>query len=372
MNHAVVIVWLGTAAAHASHEPALSSWAESRQVAVEEPAADAPLDDAHHDDAVAARIESLASEAETAVFTDADPDAARTALDNAEALVRSRPDLPEAAWLLADVLRTRADLVGRTDPDSRVSLLRRAVILEGTRAAAFAATTHPSPSPRGASAQRATHPDAAPKPSAPAPVAPTPSDPSVPPSDGSTGASSVAIAGPLAADDVYVDGAPVNAARIVVPGEHHVRVLRDGRLAFAGFVTATAGAVRVAVPGVVPCSSADLASVTLSDGRLSTGGAVACPSWAVARPTTEDGIELATCHGAVCGTWLPWRPNWGAPFEGPVHPAWHGAPNHAWILWTAAGALALVATSVALVASGAFEREPAPQRGFTFSTDPRP
>ena len=356
MNHAVVIVWLGTAAARASHEPVVSSWAESRQVAVEEPAADAPLDDAHHDDAVAARIESLAAEAETALFTDADPDAARGALDNAEALVRSRPDLPEAAWLLAGVLRTRADLVGRTDPDARIALLRRADVLEGTRAAAFVATAHAVPPTRHAT-----------RPSAPVDQAPTRA-PASTPNDEST---SLALLGPLAADNVYVDGALVNAARTILPGEHHVRVLRDGRLAFAGFVTATTGAVHIAVPGVVPCSNAELASVTLRDGRLSTG-TVTCPSWAVARPTTEDGIELATCHGSVCGTWLPWRRDWGAPFEGPVHPTWHRAPSHAWILWTAAGALALVATSVALVASGVFEREPAPQRGFTFSTDPRP
>ncbi|HEX4473592.1 MAG TPA: hypothetical protein VH142_00870 [Polyangiaceae bacterium] len=353
MNHAVVIVWLGTAAARTSHEPVVTSWAESRQVAIEDPAADAPLADAHHDDAAAARIESLASEAEAALFTDADPDAARGALDDAEALVRSRPDLPEAAWLLAGVLRTRADLVGRTDPDARANLLRRAVVLEGTRAPAFVATTRPSSAPRGA------------------PASP-PGESTIASSVASSDGASIALVGPLAADDVYVDGVPVNAARTVTLGEHHVRVLRDGRLAFAGFVTATTGAVRIAVPGVVPCSNADLASVTLSDGRLSTGGAVTCPSWAVARPTTADGIEFATCHGSVCGTWLPWRRDWGAAFEGPVHPTWHRAPSHAWILWTAAGALALVATSVALVASGAFEREPAPQRGFTFSSDPRP
>jgi len=63
MSRAVVVVWLGVTSLRTAHEPDLASWANARQVTVEEVTLDAPLPELGHDDALSSRIEGLVAEA---------------------------------------------------------------------------------------------------------------------------------------------------------------------------------------------------------------------------------------------------------------------------------------------------------------------
>jgi len=104
VSRAVVVVWVGALSLRTTHEPDLSAWAESRQVALEDLALDAPLPDLSHDDEAASRIEGMLAEASSS----GEPGEAVPVLASAESSLRSHPDLPESAWLMAEILRMRA------------------------------------------------------------------------------------------------------------------------------------------------------------------------------------------------------------------------------------------------------------------------
>jgi hypothetical protein len=337
VSRVIVLVWLGVAGGREVHEPDLSAWAASRMVTLEDPAFEPSLAPADHEDELSLRIETLLAEARTAGY-DTDPGAAETALESAELLLRGNPGLPEAPWLMAETCRDHAALVKARDPDLAAILERRAAVLDGKRARAFA------------DADR------------------TPSG-SVP-TDAGTGTE---LEGPLPSDEVDVDGVALPAPRAISLGEHHVRVLRRGRLAWSGWVTPEATPLRIPVPGVAPCSETDLGHVRARDARVDAGGAVLCPDWAVAREVSRDRIEISTCQRGACGTFLPWSRTWGKDLEGPMHPPWPRHPSNAWIPWTAASVTALAIGAVVLWQKGVFDRQGPPREGgFTFTAKSPP
>jgi hypothetical protein len=340
MTAALIMVWVGETTSLDAHQPDLEGWAASRQLRLEQPVAEPPLPPSLHDDALAERIEGLLSEARTEAYS-TDTTTAQAALDTAEGLLRGAPGLPESAFLMAEILHQRAMLVAPRDADAARELERRAVALTGARAAPFVA--RPQPRPPGAEA---------------APMVPGPAAPDASPANGTQ------LIGPLPADEVEIDGRDVGAVRTIPDGAHHVRVLRAGRLAWAGWVTAKGEVARIAVPTRMACSEEDLADL---EAPPASRRPIACGEYAKARPVGPEQIEVALCHGSSCGPWLPWSRTWGASFEAPVHsvrPA--RGDSHVWILWTAAGVAAVVLGGFALVQAGAFEERGPTQEKFRF------
>jgi hypothetical protein len=325
MSRTVVVVWLGVSSLRTAHEPDLASWATARQVAVEDVAPDTPLPALGHDDALASKIEGLVAEA----LSIGEPGEAATVLTSAESLLRDHAELPQSAWLMAEILHARVALHVVEGPDAAATE-QQATALEGVRESTY--------DPQSAKSKKADEP-APPGPSAPAdePLR-------------------FGAEGPLPTDAVYIDG--VRGVRATVPpGEHHYRVVRGDGLAWAGWTDA-AGAASIRVPGTSPCSTTDLGVVDVSGGRITVRHTVACPEWAVARSGGDDRIEVARCHASLCGTFLPWKRQWGASFEMPVHPPWPRPKSNEWIVWTAASVAAAAAAGVVLWRAGAFEREP--------------
>jgi hypothetical protein len=231
---------------------------------------------------------------------------------------------------MAETCLAHAALVRKDDPELSRILERRAILLEGPRAPSFG-------------------------------------DGAGPTSTESPQSDSVALEGPLPTDDVEIDGAVSSSPPLLVAGEHHVRVLRRGRLAWAGWVAAEADPVVLSLPPVVPCSDTDFDRVTIADGRVNVRGPVLCPRWAVARDTGPTSVEVARCERSSCGTLLPWSRNWGREFEGPMQPKWEDRPSYAWLPWTALGVAVTTAAGIVLYRSGVFDREGAPRDTVTFS-----
>jgi hypothetical protein len=179
--------------------------------------------------------------------------------------------------------------------------------------------------------------------------------------------SSVPIMGPLSNDEVAIDGRVTAEPRVLSPGEHHVRVLRRGQLAWSGWVVPEGSPVVIPLPSVVPCSDTDFERVRIDGDRVDVRGKVLCDRWAVARETGNERIEVARCEHAQCGTLLPWSRNWGADVEGPMHPPWPPPHDKSWIPWTVLSAVAVVAGGIVLVSSGAFDKKGPPHDTLTFT-----
>ena len=306
-------------------------------VALEDPAPDPTLTRADHEEELSSRVESLLSEARTAGYA-ADSSTAEAALESAELLLRGHPALPEAPWLMAETCHDHALLVRAQDPTLASILEYRATVLVGKRARAFAESESAAS----------------------------------PPPDIETGSAAAVLQGPLPSDEVDIDGVVTPSPRSIPGGEHHVRVLRRGRLAWAGWVTPDATEVRIPMPGVVPCSESDFADVRLYGGHIQTGGAVLCPRWAAAREVTSTRIEVATCERDACSTFLPWSRGWGADLEGPMQPPWPKRPSKTWIGWTAASVTALAVGAIVLWREGVFDRDGPPREHLAFTALPPP
>lgn len=326
MSRTLVLVWIGTAALRQAHEPDLKAWSASRQVVLDAPAEE-NLPAATHDDALVARVEGLLSEARTAAYG-AEPAVAERALSSAELLLRGNPELPEAPWLMAETCAEHAALVRSTDPALAEILLRRARLLGGARALAFTEAAGP------------------------AEVA-SPAE--------------FAVEGPWPRDEVYLDGDRVQPPFKATTGEHHLRVERRGRLAWAGWITAEEDAVRVPVPAVVACSATDLEGARIEGDRVELRAPVLCPEWAVARDAGVDRVEVSVCRPAGCGALLPWSRAWDDSFEvhRPAPPPAAEKKGTSVLLWTGLGVgAAVLAGSFALWQSGAFDREGPPRTTF--------
>jgi hypothetical protein len=332
-----VVVWLGAASLRSPHEPDLASWADARQVVLEDVAPDAPLPGVGHDDALASKIEGLVAEA----LSVGESGEGASLLTAAESLLRTHAELQESAWLMAEILRAQVTLHVLQGAEA-ITAERHATDLEGLREAPYAPAARPEQK------------------------APNESEPAVtpPPAGEAEVQLHFGADGPLPTDDVYIDGI-LGARPTVPPGLHHYRVVRGDGLAWAGW-TDGAGAARIRVPGTSPCSTTDLGAIDDSGGRITLKHRVLCPEWAAARTPSDDRIEVARCHGSTCGTFLPWKREWGATFEMPVHPPWPAPKGNAWILWTAASVAAAATTGLVLWRAGVFEKEPESETRFVF------
>ena len=323
---------------------ALAGWGRARGLRVVSATEGARPGPPKIDFTIADRVEKELDRAREATAA-LDADVAERALARAETLLRDHPELPQAAWLRAEVHRSWAARWSRVEPrdDQRAQLAwQEADALDGGRAAGVGEVAFPA-RPRGAVTLT---------------VSGAPSQKVIARLDGTS------LAGTASADGV------TTYALDVPPAEHHLLISIDGDVAFASWVAiapTSAGAPRPTIPIHVgddgACSAASLENVTrATDGAVHASG-VTCEQWVAAVPAERRGAVLvARCERSTCGPFLEWRSEgaFGAPSSPPLmapHGAWP-----AWATWTAIGVGALAATTIALVASGVFESHPTEQR----------
>ncbi len=287
------VVWID--AAPEQVPSILQTWASARGLRLV-----TPTEGGQHaiavDTAIASRVEEDLRVARE-MTAQHDADRAERALARAEALLRAHPEIPQAAWLLAEVERGWAARFSQLEPhdgERAARHWRAAAALDGGRAPGVGEPT-------------------------------TAIDPVT--------AFSIDARGP--ALDMRWDGEPITAgSHEARAGMHQLVAKVNEQVVFAQWINVTAGtAVHVALPSAEPCSRAD----------FEARGSVQCPSWILAKRGDRAGtFFVETCAGSACGAELL-----VAPFSiGPEIPTitHHGLP--AWAAWTLVG-VGIVAAGVA-------------------------
>ncbi len=340
MSDDVPVVWLSPdAASEVDAARALAEWGRARGlrlVSVDDVAPPATL---RVDMSVGDRVEKELERAREAIAA-LDADAAERALARAEALLRDHPELPQAAWLRAEVERSWAARFSRVEPrdETRAAEAWRAAgALDGGRVAGIGE-----------------------------------SDLGLRSRVNATFAAFGVQGRPVVVRIDGVEPHPTTSSADrdtyevqIAPGEHQLVVTLGGRTLFASWVTvpATGTAVPIEVHLATggACTRDAFASVAREDGHVRADG-VTCPRWVAAVPVDRAGAVLvARCERGTCGPLLEWRlERYGAggPPQAPGRrTSWPG-----WATWTLVGFGAATATAVTLVATGVFEARPVEQR----------
>ncbi len=272
-----------------------------------------------YDSALVGELEGDLDRARTAAVS-LDETRARDLLESVERRLRQHPELPQAAWLMAERLRQSAARAGAA-ADAAARDLVQAIILEGARGAEF-----------GENALSATLPKA----------------------------ESVTIEGLDVRDRLELDGEVQSERQLsLLPGEHHVRVVRGERIAFASWVRVGAGAraVDLKLPAVAPCSSDDLAGVTLEAGQAKAAAGTRCARWVVAS-RAAGGLNLADCFGARCSPFVYYRAErQPAPLAFPAQPE-RERPSRVLVDVALASTAAILLAGAIVWQAGAFDDEP--------------
>jgi hypothetical protein len=318
MSQTAVLVWLSAASALPTFHADLDAFAQSRLLRLEAPRENAAaFRVSGYAPDVVEQLESALEEARNATAS-LEQNRAQLALDRADHLLREHPELPQSAWLMAEAWQLAADVESSIGGDASAALLlrTRAAALEGPRAAPF------SDRPEEAAAT------------------PLP-------------AQAVTINGIEPGDHLQWDGveAPGTLTFSTVAGEHHARVLRNGRLLWAGWAKLGAEDAQLAlpVPETVPCSADDI-----GDGHFVSGHAVAaaharCASYVLARARAGGGIEAALCEREQCGNVVIWERAHAATSA-------HESKKKLWPYAVSIAAAALAVTGVVLWRAGVFDR----------------
>jgi hypothetical protein len=249
-------------------------------------------------------------------------------LATVDRLLRDNPALPQAAWLMAEHHALAFALHSRNPgaAEAAQQALRARILLEGTRAPALDETPPASsPLPRDVHVQ---------------------------------------LRGHRATDQIFWNGVQQRPPLRVPSGEHHVRVLRRGRIAFAGWVQLDEKERAVTIPAPPACSSADLAATQIVGGQVRPAAGTSCPRFIVVQ-NTPSGIEVSQCSGAICGPLLPWRKGAGALFEGPPQPK-RVEPFPTWVA-VGTGVGAAILTTIVLWNTGLFEERAPGRTRFVFT-----
>ena len=317
MSQTAVLVWLSASSLLPTFRADLDAFAESRILRLEAPRANtrAAVATDYAPDAVE-RVESSVEEARTESAA-LEPSRALSAIERAEHVLREHPELPQSAWLMAELLELSAEIEGATPEGAEAAsqLRKRRAALEGPRATPFSDR---------------------------APVAETDA-PALRP---------ISVEGLEPGDTLDWDGMQRSSALDTAAGEHHVRVTRSGRLLWAGWVTLRSSDdfVHLPVPESAPCSSDDLASARFALGRAAAPPHARCESYVLARPHPGGGIEAALCERALCGNVLIWGER-----TSPRAPS--STQKKLWPYLAAAGAAGLAIAGLVLWRSGAFDRD---------------
>jgi hypothetical protein len=324
-------VWLGAAGAESPDAArALDAWARAHDLGLAAPAVFEAKRVAV-DPSMADAVEQDLAKAGDALVA-LDRAAAERALGDAEAVLVAHPELPQAAWLLAEVLRAWAARFTRIDPKDAgraATAWGEASGLDGGR---LAGVVEKSPEARIA-----------------------------------TVTATVSLANGDGAASLWLDGERVDPGALArTAGRHQLVATRDGVTASAAWVTFAEGAAIAADGGgPPPCSRGDLARAELAPAHDAVSAArVTCPSWVAAVPTRDPReIRVARCRASRCDPLLEWRfealPSWVAHPPGPTAaPEHHGFAWPGWATWTALGVGACAIGAAVLAASGAFAARP--------------
>ncbi len=274
--------------------------------------------DAH----IADDVERLLDRARDAMAA-RDGDAVDRMLEAASATLKEHPELPQAAWLMAEVERSRSTRMRRIAPVDEAAAAvawARAEAMDQGRVA-------------GVGEQGAASPAAA---------------------------TLTLPAGLPAGVTVRLDGLATTQPDIAThAGSHALVVELDGAPVWASWIEAPAGtsSARVSAPVMPECSRMDLSRAAATGETVDASG-VRCPSWiAVVGDGTGD-VRVAVCSADHCGPLALWR----APLPWTYNPPSEGARGGAWPTWATwglVGAGAIVATGVIVLATGVLKPAPA-------------
>lgn len=322
------LVWIAPDPPDAAESRAIASWAQAHGVDLQPPRDERPRALAT-EPGVAEQVEDFLDRARDATAAH-EGDAIDRATQAAEDLLRAHPELPQAAWLMAEVERARSTRWRRIDPADAEAAERewvRAEALDGGRLPGLGET--------GA----ASHP------------------------------ADAEVTLLLPEDDAArLDGDSVGASGVATThaGLHALVVTAGGAPVWAGWIEVRAGRSSLAIeaPTATPCSIIDAGRAELSGERV-LGERVRCARWvAVARGPAPGALRIASCYGARCGPLLVWRE--AAPWTGPApaspSPDASRARWPGWATWVLAGAGVAVAAGIAVAASGALEAPPTETR----------
>ena len=319
MDAPATLVWVAPAPPDADQTRALSSWALAHGVKLV-----APSDEAAPalaiDPRIADDVERLLDRARDAMVA-RDGEAVDRVLSAAASTLQAHPELPQAAWLMAEVERARSSRLRRIAPVDEAAASAawtRAEALDGGRVA-------------GIGEQAAASPPAA---------------------------TLTLPAGLPAGATVLLDGSPAATTTVSTrAGPHTLVVEVDGSPAWASWIDAPAGtsSVQVSAPLVPGCSKIDVGHARMAGDAIDAGG-VRCGSWLAATGDTE-GIRVAVCSADHCGPLLAWRAPLPWTYNPPGEPSRRGGWP-AWATWGLVGAGAVVATGVVVLATGVLKPAP--------------
>lgn len=304
------IVWLGDAP-DAEASATLSAWARTRALGLVAPA-DVVRTTLPIDLGIAATVEDLLESARDGLTGRSGAEVDR-ALGAAQDLLAAHPELPNAAWLMAEVERVRSARWRRIAPTEVQAAERassRADALDGGRMAGAGETD-------ANAAQAATI---------------------------------TLQMRPSRAAQIWMDGSPVRTGAIESrSGPHSIVVMWLGAPIWATWIETPAGAstVELSELDAPACSSADLEPAHLNGDHVDAELAQ-CTRWvAAARGLTSGSIRVATCQASHCGPLTDWRPSpvWSQPLT-PGHERRSGWPS--WGTWGLVGAGVAVASGVVL------------------------
>lgn len=243
-------------------------------------------------------------------------ESARERLERVRTELLAHPELPQAAFLMAECLALLARAEAARDPALAQHYWRQRAALEGARASEFGAPEWPSE---------------------------VPSEENAP---------SLRVSGLEAGDELELDGRPSPSEVRLESGLHHARVLRQGRPIFATFVEIEEGQRELAlsVPAVPACAMEDLSAFSRRSAQYATPSRVRCPRWALVREQ-QRGIAVALCEHGRCGAFVSWQKRSAHDFSAPEPELRAGS----WKQITLMGVATLAATALVLWQSGALD-----------------
>lgn len=263
------------------------------------------------------RIEALFSAARTAIgaLRGAEAD---SALAEAEALIRAHSELPQAAWLLAEHHVISAERLQEENPTRARELMMLAAVLECARGEAFHDAFQPTPASELPAKTK------------------------------------LSVRGVQARDVLEWDAESVGHSLETRAGEHHVRVLRAGRLVWSGWVSVgqAGNNVDLELAAPTPCSADDLAGAIDGAQGPRASAETSCAEWAVAKLVRGE-LRMARCRRAECGAWQTavFAPLAERPAPGVIKVS-KGVPR--WLTYAAVGAGTALVAGVILAQAGAF------------------
>jgi hypothetical protein len=338
MIDAVTVVWLAPnlqtepsfARTRRPAEPgdearrALEAWAGARGVKLEAAAeADAPATPI--DWGAAETVEREIARARDALAA-LDFDAAERALARAQVVLRDHAELPQAAWLRAEVERGWSVRWLRDGDEARAKRAwQRAAGLDGGREPGLGEKAF-----EGAG----------------------------------TVTASIRLTGAEGAG-LRLDGVKIAPGEVTrTEGEHALAIVRaDGATSYAAWVSLAQGEeVKLEAPESPACSRAAMARARLEAVRVRAVG-VRCEKWVAAVADGVGVVRVATCEGETCGPLVEWR-SIAPSGERTGAAAESRSKWPAWATWALVGVGVAGAAVGVAAAAGAFKSTPAQETQF--------